>query len=57
MFLLRKMQRVKGNNMASNQKFDFQNLHELNMPLKLGLGVVIILFILGLGYFLSFQDQ
>lgn len=43
--------------MASNQKFDFQNLHELNMPLKLGLGVVIILFILGLGYFLSFQDQ
>jgi len=44
--------------MAKNkQNFDLQNLHELNAPIKLGIGALLILAILGLGYFLLFKDQ
>ena len=56
--LRNKTLQVKENKMAKNkQNFDLQNLHELNAPIKLGIGALLILAILGLGYFLLFKDQ
>ena len=45
--------------MASSdlKNMDLNTLHELPMPLKLGLSALLIGAILGAGYFFVFKDQ
>lgn len=46
-----------GEDKMASKGLDFENLHELNNPLKYGLACLLIILILGLGYLFFFKEQ